>query len=63
MKTFDARRLVYLRPCPAPEHLVTAYIYILRVFTFEVFATFTMLINNPFTILLAQGESIFRVEK
>ena len=31
----SAGHLVYLRPCPAAEHLVTAYIYILRVFTSE----------------------------
>ena len=84
-KLLTARHLVYLRPCPAPEHLVTAYIYILRVFTCEAFATLMMLINNPFlylhftrfymwsfsplslcytfTILLAQRESNFRVEK
>ena len=31
----SARHLVYLRPCPTAEHLVTAYIYILRVFTSE----------------------------
>ena len=63
MKTFERQAFSLFETAPgcrASSH--SLYLHFTH-FTCEVFDSLTMLITKPFTILSAQRESIFRVEK